>query len=507
MAYPRAEEMNAPRDLRRIGPYTLAVLVFIVHCATNGQYGYFRDELYFMACGRELAFGYVDQPPLIALVARISELLSSGSVWWFRMPAALAHTGLVIATGRMALRFGATAIGATLASLAIVVSPTFLVSGHLLTMNAFEPLFWLGTGFCVVALIDGAGPRVWLMLGALLGFGMLNKHSMLFYAFVLCAAWVFVPERRAIVLRGLMMAVGVAVLIVLPHAIWQAANGFPMLELLENGRKYKNADTSILDFVAGQFLEQNPVNAAVWISGLYFLARSKYRAIAVAHGLLFLVFVLMKAKVYYFAAAYPIVYAAGGALLGKYLWPSRALGVGMAAVGTLAAMLALPVLPPARLVELQNKLGFTPPRLEKQRYSDLPQHLSDQFGWVEMVEAIALAYGALSPEEKARTVIFLDNYGEAGAVDFFGPKHGLPRAYSGHNHYFLWGPPPDEKNVVLAVGTGLEDLQKVFQDVRQVGQTPANKYAIPDETESPIYLCRGPKMPWSKIWPRAKSYQ
>lgn len=503
--------MSARADVKYVGPLMIAVLVLAVHMATNGRYGYFRDELYFIACGRRLAFGYVDQPPLIAIVSRISELLSAGSVMWFRLPAALAHCALIFLAGRTAVYFGSTALGATLAALAVAVSPTFLVSGHLLTMNAFEPLFWLGAAVCVALLIEGADPkreqRLWIALGAIVGLGVLNKHSMIFYTAALCAGWIVSPERRAIRLKGLMLAVGVAALIILPHAIWQASNGFPMLELLENGRKYKNTEVTAAAFTFGQFFEQNPVNGIVWLAGLWFLARSKYRALAIAHALLFLVFLKMGAKVYYFAPTYPLLYAAGGALLGKWRWPSRGLGVGMTAVGTLGAMLTIPVLPPERVVELQRKLGVTPPRMEKMRYSELPQHLADEFGWEEMVAAVARAHDTLSAEEKSRAVIFGDNYGEAGALEFFGPARGLPKIYAGHNNYYLWGPPPESKNIVITMGVDREELEPLCTDLREEAKTPASIFAMPYESEHPIFVCRGMKQTWAQIWPETKAYR
>lgn len=491
------------------GPWVVAGLVFLLHVLTNGRYGWFRDELYFIACGDHLAFGYVDQPPLIALIARVARDLSFGSVTLFRMPSALAGAALVLLTARLARRFGAGERGATIAALAVAISPTFLVVGHLMTMNAFEVLFWLGAASCVVELLDGrATTRLWLTLGAVIGLGMMNKHSMVFYTAALLFGVVLSRGRRMLTARGIGLAVAVAALIVLPHVIWQILNQFPMLELLENGRKYKNAPVSPLEFTAGQFLEQHPLNAIVWISGIIFLARnSNYRALLFAHFGLFFLLMGMGAKVYYFAPAYPVLYAAGGAWIGhRPRIFAVGLGVLMLAGGAVTSPLVLPILDPPALVEYQKKLGFTPPRMEKQRYSELPQHLADELGWEELTAAVARAVELLPAEDRKRAVIFAQNYGEAGAIDHFGRAYQLPPAYSGHNNYWLWGPPPDDTAPVIIFGGDPDDNREACPEVQVVGQTPANVYAIPYETEVPIYLCRKPATSWTRIWPLVKRY-
>lgn len=500
-----------------IGPSVVAGLVFLLHVFTNGSYGWFRDELYFIACGDRLAFGYVDQPPLIALIARVARDLSFGSVMLFRMPAALAGAALVLLTARLARRFGAGERGATLASLAIAISPTFLVVGHLMTMNSFEVLFWLGAASCVVEVLDGrATTRLWVILGAVIGLGLMNKHSMVFYTAALVFGVLVSRGRRTLTARGVGLAAAVAAVIVLPHAIWQATHDFPMFELLENGRKYKNAPISPLEFTAGQFLEQHPLNAIVWVSGIIFLARgsrsqptqnANYRPLLIAHLALFFLLMAMSAKVYYFAPAYPVLYAAGGAWFeARPRFVTTGLSFLMIAGGAVTAPLVLPILDPPALVDYQKKLGFTPPRMENMRYSELPQHLADELGWEDLTAAVARAVDRLPEADRRRAVIFAQNYGEAGALEHFGRAHQLPPVYSGHNNYWLWGPPEDDTAPVIIFGGDPEDNRKACPEVQLVERTPANAYAIPNETEVPIYLCPKLEMSWRALWPLVKRY-
>jgi hypothetical protein len=501
-------EVSGVAALKR-GPLIVAFLVFVLHLATNGSYGWFRDELYFIACGRHLAFGYVDQPPLIALISRIAIDLSFGSLVVFRLPAAIAHTAVVYLSAKLAERFGASGRGATITAIAVAISPTFLVVGHILTMNSFELLFWLGAAICVASIIDldqRTSNRVWIALGAIIGLGLMNKHSMIFYAIALFVGLLISRERKMITARGLATAVAIASAIFLPHVIWQITHDFPMLELLENGRRYKNAPVSPLQFTLGQFLEQHPLNAPVWIAGLIFLAKSKYRALLYAHVALFFAMMLMEAKVYYFAPTYPVLYAAGGALADRYPRVAAGYAALMIAGGIAIAPLVIPILSPQRLVEYQRTLGFTPPRLERQRYSELPQHLSDELGWDGLVDAVARAVEKLPEADRRRAIIFTQNYGEAGAIDLLGPSRGLGPASTGHNNYFLWGPPSDEDAPVIIVGGEREEHVGECPEIEEAARTPADPFAIPYETDLPIFLCRDFKARWSQIWADEKSY-
>jgi hypothetical protein len=475
-------------------PLVVAVLTLGVHVAIASRYGWFRDELYFLACGRRLDWGYVDQPPLIALISRVAFALSGGHLALYRFPAALAHAATVFLAGRFAERCGG---GALLAALAVAVAPIFAVEGHLLTMNAFEPLLYLSVVLLMDRIVRQGEERLWPSVGALTGIALLNKHSFVFYAACLLLGILLTPGRRALASRGLVIALGLATLIVLPHAVWQARAGFPMVELLA-AQPWKNASWSLRDFVVQQVLEVNPVAVAVGAAGFVLVWREQ-RYAALAFLLQIALFAALKGKAYYVAAAWLPMLAAGGAAVKQRFRPAAAVAV--AASGAALLPLVLPVLSPARLERYQADLGVSPPKLENKRYGALPQHLADMFGWEELRDAVAEAARQLPPGERA--AVFTQNYGEAGALELFGSA-GLP-VISGHNSYWRWGAPAD-LTALLIVGGRVEDHRRAFAECREAARERDAPWAMPYERALPVWLCRTPRKPVSALWPRVKHY-
>jgi len=473
----------------------LALLTVALHLAIAGRYGWFRDEMYFLACGRRLDWGYVDQPPFIALVSRLAWALSDGHLALYRLPAALAHGAAVFLAGRFAERLGG---GAILACVSVALAPIFAVEGHLLTMNAFEPLLYLGTVMLVARILRGGDDRLWIGVGALTGLALLNKQSFLFYAASLLVALLVTPARRLLASRGFLAGLAVAAALVLPHAMWQVRAGFPMLELL-SAQEWKNAPWSIGEFVVQQVLELNPLAVPVAAYGFWLLWR-ELRPIALAFVLQILLFAALKGKAYYVAAAWMPLLAAGGAGL-KERWRLPA-AIAVALSGAALLPLVLPILPPEGLVSYQAVLGVSPPRLENKKYGALPQHLADMFGWEELRDAVA--WGAVQIEPGERAAVFAQNYGEASALELLGSA-GLP-VISGHNSYYLWGA-PDDLSALLIVGGRVEDHQRVFAECREVARERDSEWAMPYERALPIWLCRKPRQPLRAVWPRVKHYE
>lgn len=491
----------------------LALATAALHLLFAHRYGYFRDELYFIVCGQRLDWGYVDQPPFIAAAARLTTALFGHSLTGLRVLPALAAAGLVALTGHLARRFGGGGFAVALAALPAALAPIFLFEGHTLTMNAFEPLFWTACAALLVRLVRTGQTRVWLALGALAGVGMLDKYSMAFFTVCLVLGLLLTPERRLLASRWLALGVLLATVLVLPNLLWQHTHGWPMLELLRNGQLYKNTPFQLGEFVRGQFLLLNPLAAPLWLAGLGALlfapAPRPYRALGFAYVLLFGLFVFMRAKDYYLAPAYPMLLAAGAVqaerLFQRPATRAAVLVPGLAGFAALAP-LTLPVLPVDTFIAWQRTLGIEPSHLERHEYGVLPQHYADQHGWEQLVASVAEVYQRLPPEQRARTALFAQNYGEAGALDWLGAEHGLPPARSGHNHYFLWGPGEGAENL-LVVGGDLEDLQPLCAHVELAARVPPNPYVMPYENNLPLYLCSGLKTPLATLWPRVKHYE
>lgn len=492
----------------------LALGTVAFHLLFAGRYGYFRDELYFIVGGQHLAWGYVDQPPLIAVLARLTTALFGESLVGLRVLPALAAGGLVALTGWLARRLGGGTYAMALSGVAVALVPFFLFTGHTLTMNAFEPLFWMGCAALLVEMIRTEDRRLWLGVGVLVGVGVLNKHSMGFFTVCLALGLVLTPQRRLMRSRWLVAGGVLATALVLPHLLWQLRHGWPMFELLRNGQLYKNAPFALGEFLSGQVLHLHPLFAPLWLAGLGFLlfARSgrPYRALALGFVLLLGLYIALKAKAYYLAPAYPMLLAAGAGVIERAVrraLPRAAVFAVAAAGGMALAPMSLPVLPVEQFIAYQRVLGLESPRTERHRMGALPQHFADQHGWRELVKVVAEVYRRLPPEEQAGTMIFAQNYGEAGAIDWLGRSEGLPPARSGHNNYFLWGPGDKEPRVLIIIGGDAEDHAQVCSQLELVKRVEPNPYVMPYEDQLAIHVCRGLKVPMAEIWPRVKHYE
>jgi len=507
-----------PSRLRTwLAPAVLAASAILLHLACGDRYGYFRDELYFVACGKRFAWGYVDQPPLIAAVARLGWWLSGdgGSVLVFRLPAMLAHAGTVLVAAALARQLGGGAPAMALASAAVAVSAVNLAQGHLLTMNVFEILLWSGTTLAALQAASGR-PRRWLVAGALLGLGLLTKYSAGFLALALLAGLAATGARRELASRWLWTGVGIAALLAFPAALWQWRAGLPFLELIRNGQLYKNAPLSAGQLLGGIALEEGLLGFPLAVLGLGALlfrrddGPSGVRFLGVALGLVAAALVALGGKPYYFAPLFPPLFAAGARELERRLPASLSWQWAMVAsvllLGAPAVPMAIPLLAPEALVAWQERLGVAPPRLEHSHAAPISQHFADQFGWEERVAAVAAAWVQLPEADRARAVIFTTNYGRAAAIELLGRRLGLPQPISGHNNYYLWGLPPGLQDVVLAVGGRAEDHARSFADVVMVGRTPLILYGIPDESNIPIYVLRGPTRPLAETFRWAKRF-
>jgi hypothetical protein len=492
----------------------LAAVKLALHLFANRGYGYFRDELYYLACAEHLDWGYVDQPPLVAVCAWLSRSLLGESLSAIRFLPALAGAAKVLLTGLLVRELGGGRLAQALACVAVLVAPAYLIIDNFLSMNAFEPLAWMGCVYLLLRILKTGNEKLWLAFGALAGLGLQNKHSTLFFGFAVVVAMLLTPERRLLARRWIWIGGALALLIFLPNLVWQVQHGFPTYELLKNVKETgKNIVLGPAGFLGRQLFMMNPFAAPLWLAGVwYFLFQGegrRFRVFGLAYLALLVTFFFFEAKDYYVAPYYPLLFAAGGVALEPWLARRRAAAVGafgvLTASGLLAALLSLPLLPVERLLALQRAIGYQPPRSEVSHTSELPQHLSDQFGWEELTREVARIYHALPPGERARTAIFGNNYGQAGAIDFFGPRYGLPRAISGHQNYFFWGPREYTGESVIVLGSNREDLEGNFEEVIEAGAT-SHPHAMPEENR-PIYFCRRLRAPLADAWPQVKRWR
>jgi 4-amino-4-deoxy-L-arabinose transferase-like glycosyltransferase len=447
--------MSVPALNRNYSTESVLIAVFstaalLVHLLTNARYGYFRDELYYLACARHLDFGYVDQPPLSILLLRLSQLFLGDSIFAIRLLPALAGAAIVALTGLIVREMGGQTWAVALACAATLSALFYLAVGNFFSMNAFEPLFWMGIVYLLVRIINGGAPTLWLWFGALLGLGIENKHSTVFFAVGILVALLLTPERRHFAQKWIWLGGLLAFALALPNIVWEARYHWPTYELLSNiAHSNKNVALSPVEFIAQQINFMNPATLPLWLGGLVWLFGSRAGRRYCAVGIVYLVtlaeFIILHGKGYYLAPAYPMLFAAGGVAIERVFavrlkWLKPALLAMILLAGALFAPVIVPILSPDKLVGYMRAIHFEPPRTETSHTATLPQVFADQFGWPEMVGSVAHVYHHLQPEDQKRAAIFCQNYGEAGAIDFFGPKLGLPPVISGHQNYFFWGP-------------------------------------------------------------------
>jgi hypothetical protein len=488
----------------------------LIHLLTNSRYGYFRDELYYIACARHLDFGYVDQPPLSILLLRLSEILLGDSLFAIRLLPALAGAATVTLTGAIARALGGRGWAIALACAGSLCALFNLAVGNFFSMNAFEPLLWTGCVYLFVRIIKGGSPTLWLWFGALIGLGLENKHSTVFFAAGIFVGLLLTPERRHFADKWIWFGGLVAFVIALPNILWQARHHWPTYELLNNiAHSNKNVALSPAQFIAQQAVFMNPGTLPLWIAGLLWLFASRdgqrYRALGIIYLGLLVEFIVLHGKSYYLAPAYPMLFAAGGVAVERVFamrlkWIKPVFLGTIVIMGVVCAALVLPILPPGKLVAYMRAIHMEPPRTETSHTAALPQLFADQLGWEQMVGSVAHVYHHLRPEDEKRAAIFCQNYGEAGAIDFYGPKLGLPPAISGHQNYFLWGPRDWTGEVVLVLDTRDDDERELFASVQDLGQIVSSPWAMPFERRVHIFLCRDLKVSVRELWPRVKNW-
>lgn len=494
----------------------LSVGLFTLHLVVNGRYGYFVDELYYLACSHHLSWGYVDQPPLIAVITWVERLTLGDSLHALRFLPAVADGLLVLITGLITRELGGGRYAQILACIAVIVAPLYLGLGNLLTMNAFEPLFWMGCALVLIKLARGGSPKLWLLFGLLAGIGLENKHSMLFFGFGVFAGMLLTPERHLLHSRWFWAGGLVAFLIFLPNLAWEFRHGFPTLELLRNvQRSGRNVSVGWASFLAQQILIMQPLTAPLWVAGLWYLLRDdagrKFRVLGWTYLIILLCFLVLKGRVYYLAPAYPMLFAAGAVVLERFTehedhsWLKPAYLVALLVTGALLAPFGyFPILPIETYVRYAGAVHFEPPRIETHRMGPLPQIYADMYGWKEMAGAVAEAYDKLSPEDRQRCAIFGQNYGQAGAIDFFGARMGLPNAISGHQSYYYWGPRSYTGECMIVMDDSPAKLSTEFDSWEKIAAV-YHPYSMPYQ-HFDVYLCRGLHLPLAQLWPKLKNW-
>jgi 4-amino-4-deoxy-L-arabinose transferase-like glycosyltransferase len=490
----------------------LAFAALQIASSAFGPYGYFIDELYYAACAKRLAFGYVDHPPLSIAVLAAAKAIFGASATAIRLPSIAAVAATIYLAGALARRFGGGAFAQALAALAFATSPLALIVASFASMNAFELLFWALLAFAFVELVDRRDGRVWIAIGAIIGLGLENKHTMVLVAAALTAGVLLTPARAELGTRWPWIGLAVALSLILPNLLWQRAHGFPSLEFYRNAQALKNVETPPLAAFVNQVRFAGPGALVVWAAGAAWLLRADaakpYRPLGWVFALLFALALFSgSSRPDRIAGVYPTVLAAGGVAIERLTAERRrvvrAIVVALPiAFGAVLAPLALPALSPATVAAYGAALGIVP-RIERGKTSPLPQWLADRTGWPELAADVDAAVATLSPEERARAAIFAASYGPAGAVERFGTS-GLP-VIANHNSYWFWGPGERDVETVVALG-GNDAFDELFEEhhLALVHHCP---YCMSWRDGMRVVVYRHPRAPLASVWDRIKHFE
>jgi 4-amino-4-deoxy-L-arabinose transferase-like glycosyltransferase len=460
-------------------------------------YGYHRDELYFIEAGERLAWGYVDQPPLTPFVARLAGIFDH-NLFALRLIPALTVVGLVLYATVFVRRFGGGRTAELLAAGAVATGGAFLVVGHFLSTTTLDFLFWVVLIDLVCRIVEGGRPKLFLAAGVVAGVGLLNKWTLPMLLLALGVPLLFSEHRRVLRSPMLWLGLAVAALIVAPNVVWQAQNDWPFFDMAASLRDEGIEDANTALFVPWQVAMVGPVAFVIAIRGLLTLMRDEalrtYRFLGWTYVVLLVAFTVLASKPYFLMPLYVPLIAVGAVVIERSWKRGWAVAVGWGLFVSLpiSAVIGLPVMPPAALAQ-------TP-------LPELNPEVAETYGWPQLVEQVDAIYEReIADGEDA--IIFTLNYGEAGAIDLYGPGHGLPRAYSGHNNYSLWGPPTDDDAPVLIVGHfPQERLEEWFAEPRRVGVFTNPADLENEEFGAPVFLAEGPLESWRSLWPKVRHY-
>jgi hypothetical protein len=509
--------------------WAIALAKLLLHIYFNNGYGYFRDEFDYIACGDRLAWGYVDQPPLIPFLIHICRAVLGDSLRSIRFIPALASSLLAVQTAVLAREFGGRRFALLLSAITILIAPQYLSNGSLLGTNCLEPNLWMGCAYFALLAIKRC-PRYWLWFGVVAGIGLQEKYSIALFGFGLVVGLLLTAQRRVFLSPWIWIGGSAAFLIFLPNLLWNIHYHWPFLELMHNIRaEGRDVILPLPQYFLQQTFLLDPITAPIWLTGLLallFSSRLKpYRALGGCYLVCFTVFFILHGKNYYLAPVYPMLLAAGAVVIESAIegkkadapenarsrrgWLKPVIVIVLLASGVHLAPVTVPVLSPDNFIAYTKTLPMKLPVMEHSHArAALPQWYADQFGWEEIVAETALAWNRLSPDERKDEAcgIFAQDYGQAGAIDFLGRRYGLPRSLSGHQTWFLWGPRGYSGNCMIVLDDNRERLEQLWDHVEYVGTSADSPYAL--EKTIDVFICRGAKFgTLTQLWPALKRWR
>lgn len=484
-----------------------------IHFATNTNYGLHRDEFLYAALGQHLDFGFASTPPSIAVFAQIAQSFFGESVFGMRFFSALIGGLLIFFTGWSVKEMNGGKFAQFIACLAILLSPAYLRSQTLFQPVSFDQLYFVLCMFFAIRFFK-TEKSVYLYYFALaLGFGLLNKYSIILIGMGFVVALLTSKQRQIFLSKDPYLAVGLAFLIFLPNSLWQVFQGFPVLSHMAELQQTQLQNVTVSGFLGDQLL-MNISGFYLWILGLWFVffTESGRKFIGIGWMFLFVFLVLLVAhgKSYYTLGIFPVMMAAGSVFLEQLTEKKKWIRI-IPTVFTVLVLIpilpiSLPVLPKTEMAEYCNERKDRPYFQPTIRWEDgelhaIPQDYADMLGWEELANTVIKIYESLPDSEKTETAIIAANYGQAGAIDFYGKAHGLPKAISFNDAYLFWTPENLNAKTLIYIDDETEDVSKIFVEVIKVGEITE---PLAREFGLPVYLCKKPRFDYSDLWKKLR---
>jgi len=424
----------------------------------------------YLAEAHHLAWGYMEVPPLLSVFAWVTNLFGT-SMFWLKFWPSLFGTLTYLIVGRIILSFGGKVFALFLGLLPFIFS-AYLRVHFLFQPNFLEIFFWTMIAFTILRFIQTEKNIYLYLFGISAGLGMVSKYSVAFFIISILLALLITRNRKIFLNKHLYFASLIGFLIFLPNLLWQFRHGFPVIEHMRELHQFQLQYVSPVGFLIDQLLMNLPV-VFIWIAGLYFLIfkeQGKYRVFAWAYLLVILLLLYFQGKNYYSLGVYPVLFAFGAIQLERFalrhsnVWKFVFVLIPFA-LGIPLIPLYLPVYKPEKLAAYYKtkhieKTGFL--RWEDLKDHPLPQDFGDMLGWKEMAEKTVKAYSSLSEEEKKHTFIFADNYGQAGAINYYGRKYNFPTVYSNNASFLYWLPDSVHIENLLLITDDQQEMQHPF---------------------------------------------
>lgn len=482
----------------------LLIYIFTLYFTS---YGIFRDELYYIACANRPALGYVDHPPLSIWILAGWKFLLGDSLFVIRLLPAFISSISIFILGLFTFRLGGGKSAVIISMATFMLVPVFLGMTTIYSMNVFDFFFWILAAYIFLQIIESSNSKLWYTLGIVIGFGLLNKTSMLWLGAGVFVGTLFTPLREDLKTKYPYIAAVIALLIFSPYIIWNFTHDFAHLEFMRNAADHKYGGLTPLSLILDMILIFNPLSILIWIPGIIYYFFNKNSRIFRPLGYIWLttfiiLFINWHSKAEYLAPAFQILFAGGAVQIVQWNTRKRnlkyALAIPVVVIGLLLFPYARPLLPVETFINYQSVLSLGASNNEGKQLAELPQFYADMFGWESLAKDVDKVYQSLSDEEKKHTVIYCPNYGEAGAIEYFGKKYHLPKVICPHNSYWYWWPENLNVTTVIILGGEAEDHLDALQQC-ELAAIHKSKYAMPYENNLKIFIGRGLKIPLEKI--------